>query len=113
LTSEDRSGAALRGGARSVTGHPYKPNTIVGVEARLRLHVLPFVGGIPRTALRRGDVRRMVDELLAERGPTVEAHARDALRLVLRLQLERETIDVNVATGVRAPAHACCVSPGF
>ena len=56
-------------------------------------------------SLRRGDVRRMVDELLAARGPTVAAHARDALRLVLRLQVERDVLEVNVAAGVRAPAH--------
>lgn len=94
----------MSGGVRTNRGHPYKPATWRETERRLRLHVIHRVGAIPVVALRRGDVRRMVDQITAASGPTVAALARDALRLVLRLQVEREVIEQNVAHGVRAPA---------
>lgn len=95
----------MRSGAiRDGRGRVYKPSTVRAYEGRLRVHVVPMIGGIPLGALRRGDVRRMVDELAVTASPHSAVEARDVLRVVLRLQVDLEVIPVNVCSGVRAPA---------
>jgi integrase len=93
----------VTGAIRTSRGHVCKPATVRGYEQRLRLHVLPRIGAIPVRALRRGDVRRMLDEIAVEVGPRTAALSRDTLRIVLRRQVELEQLDVNVCVGVRSP----------
>jgi hypothetical protein len=69
----------VTGSVRTRRGHRYKPSTTRGVENRLRLYVVPRLGGMPLAALRRGDVRRLVDELSVETSPATATNTRDAL----------------------------------
>ena len=97
--------AGMRSGAvRDARGRVYKPSTAREIERRLRLHVVPRVGAVPLASLRRGDVRRLVDELAVEKSPATARNALDALRIVYRLQVDREVVDLNVCSGVRVPA---------
>lgn len=96
-------GGMVTGSVRTRRGHRYKPATIRGAENRLRLYVLPRIGRVPLASLRRGDVRRLVDELAVEASPATAANVRDALRLVLARQMDLEVVAENVAAGVRAP----------
>ncbi len=108
LTVEDACRELIRGMRAGVVrdsrGRTYKPSTVRSYESRLRLHVLTLIGGIALTALRRSDVKRMVDELAVRESPRVAKGAFTALRVVLRRQLDLETVDVNVCAGVRVPA---------
>jgi integrase len=92
------------GQVRTRRGQRFKPGTIRKIESRLRLYVLPRIGRIPVASLRRGDVRRMVDDVAATVSPSAAGLARDALRVVLRRQVELEVIESNVCAGVSAPA---------
>src|SRR6266545_7442330 len=62
----------LSGAVRDNRGRAYKPATIDQYERRLRLHVLPRIGALPLAALRRGDVRRLVDDLAVEVGAATD-----------------------------------------
>lgn len=95
---------AASGAIRTRSGHPYKASTIRGHENRLRLYVLPRIGAIPLRALRRADVRRLVEEVGAEASPQTAANVRDALRRVLARQVYLEELDANPAAGVAAPS---------
>jgi integrase len=64
---------------------------------------MPLIGRVPLAALRRGDVKRMVDELAVTVSPRTAVDSRDALRVALRLQVDLEVIPANPCTGVRAP----------
>jgi hypothetical protein len=48
------------------SGDPYKPSAIRGYEKALRLRVLPRLGDVRLSELRRIDVQDFVDELVAE-----------------------------------------------
>jgi len=91
------------GVVRDGRGRQYKPATVTAYEHRLRLHVLPLIGAIPLAVLRRGDVKRLIDDLVVRVSPQTAAGARDALRVALRLQVELEVIPANPCVGVRAP----------
>lgn len=93
----------VTGVIRTRRGHRYKPATIRPAENRLRLYVVPRVGAMPLASLRRGDVRRLVDDLAVEASPATATNVRDALRLVLQRQVDLEVVAENVAAGVRAP----------
>jgi integrase len=93
----------LSGTITTRRGHRYKRSTIRGVENRLRLHVLPRLGGVPLPALRRGDVRRLVEDLAIEASPATAVNVRDNLRVVLQRQVDLEVLLANPGSGVRAP----------
>lgn len=91
------------GAIRTRRGLVYKPSTTRGHENRLRLCVIPSIGSVTLTAHTRGDVRRLVAEVSADRSPATAGNVRDALRLVLARQVEPEVIPEDVAAGVKAP----------
>lgn len=94
----------VTGVIRTRSGGRYRRSTIRTAENRLRRYVLPRLGAVPITELRRGDVQRFVDELAIDTSPATAANTRDVLRVALRRQLDLEVIDANPASGVRAPA---------
>ena len=107
LTVEDACRELIRGmrsgAVRDGRGRTYKPATTRAYESRLRLRVIPLIGGIPLAALRRGDIVRMVDELAVRGSARTARDARDALRVALRRQVDLEVIPANPCSGVRAP----------
>lgn len=97
--------AGIKSGAvRDRRGRVYKPASVRSIERRLRLHVVPRIGAVPLTTLRRGDVRRLVDDLSVEASPSVARDALGALGVVMRLQVDRDVLDLNPCSGVRVPA---------
>lgn len=108
VTVEDACRAFSRGmkngTIRTRSGKPYKASTTRGHENRLRLYVIPKIGAMPITAVRRGDVRRLVEEVAAEASPATAGNVRDALRLVFARAVYLEAIAENPAQGVRAPS---------
>jgi integrase len=94
----------VTGAARTRRGHRYKPATIREYEERLRLYVLPRVGALHLVDLRRGDVRRMIDEVAAEVSASAALLSRDVLGVVCALQVEREVIEANPCLRVAGPS---------
>jgi integrase len=96
---------ALAGVVRTRSGRRYREASVYTGEYRLRLHVLPYVGALPVTALTPGLVRRWIEDLEAAASATTARLALDALRPVLRRLVEHEVITANPCTGVRPPAQ--------
>jgi|LNFM01.1.fsa_nt_gb integrase len=96
----------VSGAVRTKTGTPYKPSVVRKYEEQLRTLVVPVIGGVPVSALTRGDVQRLVDAIAAERTPEHARKALVALRVALRVA-ERDGLlepGSNPCAGVRAPA---------
>jgi integrase len=75
------------------------------IERRLRRNVLPVIGGIKISELRRRDVRNVTDGML-RRGVKVEAtRVFEDVRGVVRWAVENEYLDANPLDGMSKPAE--------
>ena len=92
------------GTIRNRNGGPYKPSVVRKYEGTLRIDVLPRIGDEPVTAIQRGQLQRMVDELAVERSPEHARKALVAMRVLMRLADRDGLIDNDPCRGVRAPA---------
>lgn len=94
----------VAGTIRNRNGGPYKPSVVRKCESTLRIDVLPRIGDEPVTAIQRGQLQRMVDELAVERSPEHARKALVAMRVLMRLADRDGLIDNDPCRGVRAPA---------
>jgi hypothetical protein len=92
-----------RGEIRTKTGDLYKPATARKYEAALRLNVIPRLGGVNVTALKRGGVQRMVDTVAAGHGVEQAVNALTALRVVVRACERYGEVEHDPCAGVRVP----------
>ena len=106
-TVEDAARRLVRGmrigSIRTRDGKTFKPSTVRKYEEALRLSVLPLIGAVPVTAVRKGDVQQLVDSIAA--GRTAE-HARKALtaiRTLMRTCEDYDGLEASPCTGVRVP----------
>jgi integrase len=83
---------------------PYKPSTIRGYREGLRLRVLPDLGALALSEIRRSDVQDLVDRLLGrgENASTIR-NTLDPLRAIFRWAEERELVERNPTTRVKVP----------
>lgn len=91
--------AMVSGAYRSKKGTPYKPASVDDIERRLRLHIIPRIGGLLLRDIDRGTVIRLREDLM-DTSPALARDSVDALRLVLRRSLERGEIPSNPANGL-------------
>jgi integrase len=76
------------------------------IERRLRRNVLPLIGGIKISELRRRDMRNVTDAMLW-RGVKVEAtRVFEDMRSVVRWAVQNEYLDANPLDGMSKPAEA-------
>jgi integrase len=76
------------------------------VERRLRKNVLPVIGAVKVTELRRRDVRNVTDAIL-RRGAKVEAtRVFEDVRAMVRWAVQNEYLDANPLDGMSKPAEA-------
>ncbi len=87
------------------TGRPYKPATVRSYKQAAEKYVVPALGHLRVTDLRRRDVQRFVEDLHA-RGlsPATIANKLDPLRVVCRRALRDELIAVDPMHGLELPA---------
>lgn len=72
---------------------PYKPSTIRGYERALRLRLLPELGDVRLSDLRRGEVQVFVDTMLAdELAPSTILNTLDPLRSIFRWAIKRDLV---------------------
>ena len=92
------------GAVRNRSGRTYKPSTVRGYEACLRLRVLPRLGHLRITEVRRRDLQRFVDDLLQEGlDPSTVVKTANPLQAIFRRLAQREEVVTNPAADLDLP----------
>jgi len=91
------------GSIRTRDGKTFKPSTVRKYEEALRLSVLPLIGAVPVTAVRKGDIQQLVDSIAAERTAEHARKALTALRTLMRTCEDYDGLEASPCTGVRVP----------
>jgi integrase len=92
------------GTVRLRSGKTYKPSVIRGYRADLDRYVLPQLGAIRLAEIRRRDLQRLVDELVAAgySGSKVR-NVVTPVRVICRLAIENDELTVNPTANLRLP----------
>jgi integrase len=98
---------ARSGSIRNRVGSPYKPASVRGYDRSLHLHVLPALGHLRLTDVRRRHVQTLVDDLIESglAGSTVR-NACDPLRRIFDRALKRDLVAVDPTDGIEWPASS-------
>jgi integrase len=96
---------AKEGTIRNRSGDPFKPSALRAYEGAMRREVLPELGLVRLTELRRGDLQAFADRLLA-RGMSAAGVQGTLLpvRALYRRALARDELAVNPCSGLQLPA---------
>jgi integrase len=93
------------GAIRNRSGHGYKPSALRGYEAALVSRVLPKLGGVRLSEIRRIDVQDLADRLCADGlDASTVRNTLMPLRAIFRRALARGEVAVNPTTGLELPA---------
>ena len=98
--------AGARSGAiRNRSGDRYKPSAVRGYSAALRDRILPDLGALRLSEVRRPHVQDLADRLLAEGlNPSTIRNALMPLRAIYRRAVARGEVAVNPTTRLELPA---------
>jgi len=86
------------------TGRPYKPSTRRGYARDLRNDVVPALGALRLTDVRRRDVQALVDALRARYSPSSVHNKLDPLRVIFRRALRDDVIAHDPTVGLEMPS---------
>jgi integrase len=93
------------GAIRNRSGHRYKPSAIRGYETALVARVLPELGGLPFSEVRRVDLQDFADRLCADGlDPSTVRNTLMPLRAIFRRAVARGEVAVNPTSGLELPA---------
>jgi integrase len=93
------------GAIRNRSGHAYKPSAIRGYETALVSRVLPQLGGLRLSEIRRVDLQDFSDGLCADGlDPSTVRNALMPLRAIFRRAVARGEVAVNPTSGLELPA---------
>jgi integrase len=93
------------GAIRNRSGHAYKPSAIRGYETALVTRVLPELGALRLSEVRRVDVQDFADRLCANGlDPSTVRNTLMPLRAIFRRAVARGEVAVNPTTGLELPA---------
>jgi integrase len=97
--------AGEAGIVRNRSGDVYKPSVLRGYEQSLRTRLLPALGGAKLSDIRRSDVQRLVNRMMADGvGASTVRNSLLPLRAIYRQALALDEVAVNPTTGVQLPA---------
>ena len=97
--------AAQTGLVRNRSGDPYKPSALRGYEQALRDRILPDLGPQRINDVRRSDVQRLVNRMMADGlWPSTIRNALMPLRAIYRQALALDDVAVNPTSGVQLPS---------
>jgi len=97
--------AGVRTGAiRNRSGHAYKPSAIRGYETALVSRVLPELGAVRMSEIRRVDLQDFADRLCEGLDASTVRNTLMPLRVIFRRALARGEVAVNPTTGLELPA---------
>jgi integrase len=96
---------AREGSIRNRSGDRYKPSALRGYEQALRDRILPDLGGAKLSDIRRSDVQRLVNHMLAAglNASTIR-NSLLPLRAIYRQALALDEVAVNPTAGLQLPA---------
>jgi integrase len=98
-------GAAQAGLVRNRSGDVYKPSALRGYEQSLRARILPALGAAKLGDIRRSDVQRLINRMMADGlGASTVRNALMPLRAIYRQALALDEVAVNPTAGVQLPA---------
>jgi integrase len=102
----DRWLAGVRAGSiRNRSGDEYKPSAVRGYEQALRTRVIPAIGGLRLTDVRRSDLQDLIDRMTAEGlDPSTVRNTLMPVRVVFRRAVNRNLVAVNPTAGLELPA---------
>lgn len=90
---------------RNRSGDPYKPSVVRAYELSLRLHVLPDVGAVKVSKLRRRDVQALADRLIAAgQDPSTVRNSLKPLAVIYRRAIRDGDVAVNPCLNLDLPA---------
>ncbi len=96
---------ARSGLIRNRSGDPYKPSAIRGYEQALRLRVIPQLGRLKLSEIRRAELQAFIDRLLdAGHDPSTIRNTLLPVRAIFRRALVRGEVALNPTTGLELPA---------
>jgi integrase len=96
---------AKSGTIRNRSGDPFKPSALRAYQGAMRREVLPALGGVRLSELRRGDLQGFADGLLAGGlSPSAVQVTLLPLRAIVRQALARDEIATNPCAGLHLPA---------
>jgi len=85
-------------------GRAYKPSSLRGYRRALDKRVLPTLGHLRLSEVRRVDVQDLVDRLLADgHDPSTILNTLDPLRAIFRRAIQREQVAVNPCANLEVP----------
>ena len=103
--AEEWMSMAQAGLVRNRSGDVYKPSALRGYEQSLRLRIVPALGPAKLGDIRRSDLQRLVNRLMAEGvGPSTIRNSLMPLRAIYRYALALDEVAVNPTSGVQLPA---------
>jgi integrase len=103
--SERFMDGARKGTIRNRSGDRFKPSTIRGYEAALRLHLLPSLETVRLSEVQRNDLQDLADQMLAGgANPSTIRNALMPLRAIYARAVERGEVAINPTVGLRLPA---------
>ena len=103
--AEELRAAVLNGTLRQKGGRHYKPSSLRSIEVNLRLFVIPRLGHMKLTDVRRQEMQVFADELLAEgRTPGKVDKAVMAARVLFRRELRRGRVTENPTRDLDLPS---------
>jgi len=87
------------------SGDVYKPSVLRSYEQSLRLRLVPALGQAKLADIRRSDLQRLVNRMIAEgHGPSTIRNSLMPLRAIYRYALALDEVAVNPTSGVQLPA---------
>ena len=93
------------GAIRNRSGHAYKPSAIRGYEAVLITRVLPALGGLRFSEIRRVDLQDFAERLCADGlDPSTVRNTLMPLRAIFRRSVARGEVAANPTSGLELPA---------
>jgi integrase len=96
---------ARDGSIRNRSGDRYKPSAVRGYETSLRLRVLPKLGSLKLSEVRRSDLQDFADRLLVDGiDASTIRNSLMPLRAIFRRAIARGDVAVNPTSGLELPA---------
>jgi len=93
------------GAVRTRSGDPYKPSAIRSYDESLRLHVLPPIGAMRVSQVKRQDIQAIVDQLHADgKSPSTIRNAIVPVRVIFRRSIRGGEVSVNPCASLDLPA---------
>ena len=87
------------------SGDVYKPSVLRSYEQSRRLRLVPALGQAKLADIRRSDLQRLVNRMIAEgHGPSTIRNSLMPLRAIYRYALALDEVAVNPTSGVQLPA---------